>query len=420
MLRQIIVIAIALVSCVLSLPAEEREGRRSVYCQYDFDAERVEAPAPKGFKPFYISHYGRHGARYIYNDSEYELLHEVFTSAAAADALTPLGRELHDRFMDVYPHFYGRAGDLTSLGQEQHRKLAERMMTDWPQIFRKAPRVNAVTSIYTRCIMSMNAFCNVLRCRGLEVEEEVDSRDMAYLAPYTRHNPKYKGEDQGWRCEHAEYFDRHFDRESFYSLLLKDRSFAQNIDNDMNFIMTLYYMDAHMAGTEFPDTGFGEVFSDHNYSVCNEMDNIKFYMRKGWGEGRQGQVNVALGESLMTDMIEKADVAVTSGSPSVDLRFGHDGAVMTLLAFLRAEGWNDEASGMEDIKNVWTSCNVPMASNVRLIFYRKGSEIIVKAQHNESDLKLPVRPYDGVFYRWTDFREFYTSLIDEANLLLSF
>ena len=27
------------------------------------------APAPKGYTAFYISHYGRHGARYIYSET---------------------------------------------------------------------------------------------------------------------------------------------------------------------------------------------------------------------------------------------------------------------------------------------------------------------------------------------------------------
>ena len=178
-------------------------------------------------------------------------------------------------------------------------------------------------------------------------------------------------------------------------------------------------MDGHMAGTEFPQTSFGEVFTDAEYALCNEMDNIKFYMRKGWGEGRQGEINVALGESLMQDIIDKAEMAISGQSTAADLRFGHDGAVMTLLAFLRAEGWNTTASGMADIKNVWNSCDVPMASNIRFIFYRRGLEVIVKAQHNENDIRLPVKPFDGPFCRWEDFKIFYQKLIDEANVILN-
>ena len=408
-----------MLSLSLSAQSLDREKTRSVYGLYDFDIERVSERAPKGFKPFYISHYGRHGARYIYNDSEYELLYDVFTRAHATGVLTPLGKELHDQFMAVYPHFHGRAGELTRLGQNQHRMLAQRLIADYPGVFRKSSGVKAVCSVYTRCIMSMNAFCDVLRCAGVKVSEDVDGRDMAYLAPYTKYNPKYKGEDQSWRSEYAKYFDDRFDRDAFYGRLFTDLSFVASIQKDMDFIMTLYYMDGHMAGTEFPDISFGKAFSDEDYVICNEMDNIKFYMRKGWGEGRQGKVNVALGESLMQDVLDKMSEAVEDQNLSADLRFGHDGAIMTLLAFLRAEGWNQTASDMADIKNVWKSSSVPMASNIRFILFKKGTEVIVKCQYNESDLKLPLDSYAGPYFRWNDFKNHYSKLIAESASVLT-
>ena len=418
-MRTIFTYVALMLTLSLSAQSLDREQARSVYGLYDFDVERLNECAPKGFKPFYISHYGRHGARYIYNDSEYELLYDVFTRAHASGVLTPLGKELHDQFMTLYPHFHCRAGELTRLGQSQHMMLAQRLIADYPGVFRKSTEVTAVSSVYTRCIMSMNAFCDVLRCAGVKVSEDVDGRDMAYLAPYTKYNPKYKGEDQSWRSEYAKYFDDRFDRAAFYGRLFTDLSFVASIQKDMDFIMTLYYMDGHMAGTEFPDMSFGKAFSDDDYALCNEMDNIKFYMRKGWGEGRQGEINVALGEALMQDILDKAETAIQKGEIVADLRFGHDGAVMTLLAFLRADGWNTTASGMADIKNVWNSCDVPMASNIRFIFYRRGSEVIVKAQHNENDMRLPVKPFDGPFCRWEDFKTFYQKLIDDANVILN-
>ena len=408
-----------MLSLSLSAQSLDREKTRSVYGLYDFEVERVSERAPRGFKPFYVSHYGRHGARYIYNDSEYELLYDVFTRAHAAGVLTPLGKELHDQFIAVYSHFHGRAGELTRLGQCQHRILAKRMIADFPDVFRKSSKVNAVSSVYTRCIMSMNAFCDVLRCSGVEVTEEVDGRDMAYLAPYTKYNPKYKGEDQSWRGDFARYFNDRFDRAAFYGRLFTDFSFVSSIESDMNFIMTLYYMDAHMAGTEFPDISFGKVFSDEDYAICNEMDNIKFYMRKGWGDGQQGKINVALGESLMQDILDKMSAAVASQNLSVDLRFGHDGAIMTLLAFLRAEGWNQLASNMADISKVWNSSNVPMASNIRFVLFKKGDEVIVKAQYNENDLKLPLESYAGPYYSWRDFNNYYSKLIEDSALILT-
>ena len=175
-MRTIFTYVALILTLSLSAQSLDREQARSVYGLYDFDIERVSERIPKGFKPFYISHYGRHGARYIYNDSEYELLYDVFTRAHASGVLTPLGKKFHDQILAVYPHFHGRAGELTRLGQSQHRMLAQRLIADYPGVFRKSTEVTAVSSVYTRCIMSMNAFCDVLRCAGVKVSEDVDGR----------------------------------------------------------------------------------------------------------------------------------------------------------------------------------------------------------------------------------------------------
>ena len=36
-----------------------------VYYGYPTPSSAVYTPAPKGYEPFYISHYGRHGSRYM-------------------------------------------------------------------------------------------------------------------------------------------------------------------------------------------------------------------------------------------------------------------------------------------------------------------------------------------------------------------
>ena len=60
-----------------------------------------------------------------------------------------------------------------------------------------------------------------------------------------------------------------------------------------------------------------------------------------------------------------------------------------------------------------------MATNIRFIFLKKGNEVIVKAQYNESDLKLPLEAYSGSYYRWSDFFDYYSERIAEAVLILS-
>ena len=47
----------------------EPQKAGGVYAMYE-QVPGQESRPPKGYKPFYISHYGRHGARYLLADKE--------------------------------------------------------------------------------------------------------------------------------------------------------------------------------------------------------------------------------------------------------------------------------------------------------------------------------------------------------------
>ena len=120
-----------------------------VYFMYPFDTPSA-TPAPKGYEPFYISHYGRHGARYILSNDQYDNVAEVLRRARADGKLTARGIDACDRFLAIYPHLKGRAGDLTPKGQMQHRRLAGRMYAAYPEIFRRHPRIEAYSTVVPR------------------------------------------------------------------------------------------------------------------------------------------------------------------------------------------------------------------------------------------------------------------------------
>lgn len=72
--------SILLVSVLLSLSVSAqglKDEHKGVYRAYDFDASRVDEPAPKGYEVFCLSHYGRHGSRFLYNEAEYDTLNVV-------------------------------------------------------------------------------------------------------------------------------------------------------------------------------------------------------------------------------------------------------------------------------------------------------------------------------------------------------
>ena len=51
-------------------------------------------PAPKGYVPYYMSHYGRHGSRWLINDDSYTSVTEPLSTARKAGKLTPRGEEV--------------------------------------------------------------------------------------------------------------------------------------------------------------------------------------------------------------------------------------------------------------------------------------------------------------------------------------
>ena len=93
--------------------------------------------APKGFKPFYMSHYGRHGSRYLLNTPQYNDPLTILQQADDKGVLTDFGKDVLRRLDIMAKDADGHLGDLTSVGQAQHRGIARRMVRNYPEIFNK-------------------------------------------------------------------------------------------------------------------------------------------------------------------------------------------------------------------------------------------------------------------------------------------
>ena len=97
------------------------------------------APAPDGYTPFYISHYGRHGSRWHASESVYAGPLKILRKAAEAGALTPLGRDVLGRVEIIAADADKRYGDLSPRGVAEHRGIAERMYKAY--LYGRRPRM---------------------------------------------------------------------------------------------------------------------------------------------------------------------------------------------------------------------------------------------------------------------------------------
>ena len=151
---------------------------------------KEQTPAPKGYKPFYISHYGRHGSRYVLRDEKFDRAYDVFVEAAKQGQLTAFGQDIYDRMTRSKVDTYGRGGELSLKGQEQQRQIAARMYNNYKQIFKKVDYIDTKSTIVPRVLMSMTAFCDELMRHDntLDIHYECGKPFQQWLNPYYKDN----------------------------------------------------------------------------------------------------------------------------------------------------------------------------------------------------------------------------------------
>ena len=278
-------------------------------------------PAPKGYKPFYISHYGRHGARYAWQSDMYEKLNGVFGAAAEGDNLTALGASFKERFDGLYPSVRYRVGDLSRKGWQQQQELAARMYANFPKLFGKDAEVRAWTSTSTRCVMTMSAFCLGLKAQNpkLDIFENFGVSFLPAILPLDSKNPFRNDSylhtpvrfDETW----AQYIERTVDWRAILARLFKDPSRAVAESEGWDLVSYLYFFAAGMNSLD-TELDFTDIFTPEERLALWKVDDFQFYAN-AWP--------THLGyQPIVEDFIDKADARIASGKPGADLRFGHD------------------------------------------------------------------------------------------------
>lgn len=131
-------------------------------------------PAPAGYQPFYISHYGRHGSRWLIGPNAFDKPYAALTKADSLGKLTPRGREVLASVKAMRDNGRSREGELTPLGAEQHRAIAKRMYEHFPQVFAGKTHVDARSTVVIRCILSMEN--ELLQLAALNPQAHIHSR----------------------------------------------------------------------------------------------------------------------------------------------------------------------------------------------------------------------------------------------------
>lgn len=380
-----------------------------VYLAYP-TVETKQTPAPKGYKPFYVSHYGRHGSRYLLSDRDYQWIIQLMEKAETVNGLTPLGHDVLKRLNMVWEEAQGRAGDLTPLGVRQHQGIAERMSKNFPEVFRGKRHVSARSTVVYRCAMSMVAFGDRLKQLNpqLDMSYEMSEKYMSYLNYHSaRSNAFTHGKKGPWVEEYRKFEEAQVHPDRLVSTLFSNADFIRCEVNPSELMWGLYWIAVDMQDMETP-VSFFDLFTAKEMFDLWQCVNYRFYMGNANPLASNGIV-MANSKSLVENILESADAAIKDRSIAATLRFGHDGNVIPLLALLQIENFDVAVAGPAEVYKHWCDFKAtPMASNVQIVFFEnKAGDISVKFMHNEKEVHVPVKTDQWPFYHWNDVKEYY-------------
>lgn len=155
----------------------------SNYFAYPGPNAKKLTKAPQGYEPFYISHYGRHGSRYMSHNEYYVTAINKLDSARQQGILSAKGEDVLAKLRIGYADAWNRDGDLSKLGAQQHREIAHRMFERFQELLSQPLMIDAKSSTSRRCMLSMFNFCQELQSLNptLEISMDASKHDMKYV-----------------------------------------------------------------------------------------------------------------------------------------------------------------------------------------------------------------------------------------------
>lgn len=386
-----------------------------VYFAYPVSESLNTAP-PKGYEPFYVSHYGRHGSRYLIGDNDYEWVLKLMRRAHRANALTPLGEDALNRIEQVWIEAESRGGDLSPLGVRQHKGIAERMFKSYPQAFKGDAKISARSTIVMRCAMSMDAFCERLKelNQSLDITREASNRYMRYLNYHSEESSAFASERGPWREEYRKFEAAHTNADRLVASLFSDKKFVTRNVNPHEIMWGFYWLAVDMQDME-TKVSFFDLFEPKELFDLWQAFNYRFYVCDSNYSGNNGMM-LKNAYPLLRNIIDSADEAISKGGIAATLRFGHDGNLIPLAGVLQLKDCYASVENPYDFYKHFADFKIaPMAGNIQIVFFRNkknSDDIIVKFMLNERETSIPVTTDIFPFYHWNDVKAFYNDILN--------
>ncbi len=375
-------------------------------------------PAPKGYEPFYLSHYARHGSRWLIGTDEYSGPYQTLLKADSLGKLTELGKQTLEKLRRLDRASHLRLGELTLLGAQQHRGIGRRMYERFPEIFSGDAKIDARSTTVFRVALSMENELQEICKRNPEVEilHDASEADMYYLNRPHAYLDTTKFRPEVSRV-YAEFCKKHDTSATVLPRLFNDDNYWKDSINATKLNDQLFKVAGNLQSTELRH-GFTlyDLFTPEELYQNWQKTNAWWYIAFGPSPLNQGMQPFTQ-HALLRNFIETADTCLVQECPPTTLRFGHEVDLLPFACLLEIGNFSKQIADLEDLdKEGWQSHLIfPMGCNVQMIFYRnpkKPNDILVKVLLNENEVTLPLPQKRAPYYKWTDFRKYYMQKLD--------
>ena len=415
-----------LLTCCMVLTMSAQTAREEIkankflsasnYLDYDnYPATKPLTPAPKGYEPYLMNHYGRHGSRWLINEHQYTGILNTLRKASEQGKLTKAGEDVMRQVDIIYQSSIKRLGDLTTVGERQHHGIGRRMAQNFPEIFKKEGLpVDARSTVVIRCILSMVAECEEIAAANPTAQFHNDvSQSLQYYLnqPRSQFLDSVRKSTRGMRHELENKLLKESHPERLMGVLFNDAQWAADSVKAANFVASLFDIAANMQSHDL-GLDLYSYFTDEEIYAQWRVRNMGWYIDYG-ASPLGGGVQPFCQANLLKDIIQVAD---TTKQTCAVLRFGHEVCVMPLACLLELDNCGYVTDDLENLDQVWRNYKIyPMACNVQLVFYRPVSgkgDILVKALLNEREATLPVKTRQFPYYKWKDLRQYYLKRLE--------
>lgn len=396
---------------------ETPEKTGGVYYAYPSNEIKPHTPAPKGYEPFYISHFGRHGSRYLIGDNEYQSVIDLLAEARNSNALSPLGEDTYNRLLQVWNEVEGHGGDLSPLGVRQQRGIAERMYQNYTDVFADNTPISARATTVARCILSMDAFSERLKELNptLQINREASNKYMKYLNFHTPEAIAFRSSPKTWREQYFKFEEKHIQPNRLVNSLFTDSMFVVKRVNPRDLMLGLYEIAVGMQNIE-TKLSFFDLFQKQELFDLWQCRNYRLYVEYA-NATENGGIMMENSKPVLKDILSNANQVIADNSRGATLRFAHDGNIVPLAMLLHLNDCFNSESQPSDFYKAWSDFKVaPMAGNIQMVFFRKkgSDDVLVKFLLHENETTVPPIKSDILpYYHWNDVKNYYESLLQK-------